>query len=355
LRVAFGERLPLPADGLQIRGHAIEARVYAEDPSRDFLPAIGTLSHLVQPTEIPGQVRVDTGVRAGDTISPHYDPMIAKLIVWGEDRSIALRRLEAALAQYEVVGLRTNLGLLRAIAGHTAFAHAELDTGFIARHAAELMPAESAEISPQAWAAAVQSVLTEEREAAIAAAALTGDPHSPWADIDAWRMNGDGYQDIAVLAEGADKPVILRAHPKADGFDLDLPAGRVAVKAECGALSLDGVRRKLAVVRDGEAITVIEAGHGYAFTAFDVYAPPQRLSGGGGKVTAPVPGRVTRVHVTAGETVSRGQALLVIEAMKTEFTLTAPRDGVVAELRCKLDDMVADGAELVVLQAEDAA
>jgi 3-methylcrotonyl-CoA carboxylase alpha subunit len=159
LRVAAGEPLPLGEDRLGLRGHAIEARVYAEDPARDFLPAVGTLSHLRQPREVPGRVRVDTGVVQGDQITPNYDPMIAKLIVWGEDRPAAVRRLVAALAEYEVVGLTTNLGLLRAIAGHPAFAAAELDTGFIGRHAADLLPAAPAGAEAEAADAAVWAEL----------------------------------------------------------------------------------------------------------------------------------------------------------------------------------------------------
>src|SRR5208283_1457309 len=139
LRVAAGEPLPLRQEQLRISGHAIEARVYAEDPARDFLPSIGTLAHLRQPAE-SAQVRVDTGVRQGDQITPNYDPMIAKLIVWGEDRTAAVRRLAGALIEYEVVGVQTNLGLLRAIAAHPAFEKAELDTSFIAHHADQLMP-----------------------------------------------------------------------------------------------------------------------------------------------------------------------------------------------------------------------
>src|SRR5258708_34174118 len=133
LRVAAGERLPLAQDEIPLRGHAIEARIYAEDPGRDFLPSIGTLVHLRQPVET-AEVRVDTGVREGDAITPYYDPMIAKLIVWGPDRDTATRRLETGLAAYEVVGGATNLDLLRAIAASPAFRAADLDTGFIGRH-----------------------------------------------------------------------------------------------------------------------------------------------------------------------------------------------------------------------------
>ena len=175
LRVAAGERLPLGQEQLRISGHAIEARVYAEDPARDFLPSIGTLVHLRQPVET-ADVRVDTGVRQGDAITPNYDPMIAKLIVRGEDRTEAVQRLAGALAEYEVVGVQTNLGLLRAIAAHPAFARGELDTGFIARHADVLLPT-SAPADPTAAraapadAAASDAVPADTAETAIWAAA----------------------------------------------------------------------------------------------------------------------------------------------------------------------------------------
>ena len=155
LRVAAGEELPTTSP--TITGHAIEARIYAEDPTRDFLPSVGTLVHLRQPVERAG-VRVDTGVRQGDTITSNYDPMIAKLIVHGADRADALRRMSAALADYEVVGVQTNLGLLRAVVGHPAFASGVFDTGFIARHP-EMLAAPAAELEPAVWAAASLFVL----------------------------------------------------------------------------------------------------------------------------------------------------------------------------------------------------
>ena len=170
LLVAAGEPLPLTQDELAISGHAIEARVYAEDPARDFLPSIGRLDHLRQPDET-AHVRVDTGVRQGDAITPYYDPMIAKLIVWGEDRTAALRRLAGALAAYEVVGVHTNLGLLRGVATHPAFAGAELDTGFIARHAEVLLPdaaALPAETQRVVLAAAALAALADQRAQAEA-------------------------------------------------------------------------------------------------------------------------------------------------------------------------------------------
>ncbi|MBV9756894.1 MAG: acetyl-CoA carboxylase biotin carboxylase subunit, partial [Alphaproteobacteria bacterium] len=206
-RVAGGETLPLRQQELRISGHAIEARVYAEDPARDFLPSIGRLVHLRQP-EASAAVRVDTGVRAGDAISPHYDPMIAKLIIWGADRAEAVRRLAAALAEYEVLGVATNLALLQAIAAHPAFVRGDVHTGFIAQHP-ELLAPPAADVPPLALAAAALRVLLDRRRDAEAAAAGSGDPFSPWAATDAWRPNLSGAQDV-VLRQGADA-LVLRA------------------------------------------------------------------------------------------------------------------------------------------------
>jgi 3-methylcrotonyl-CoA carboxylase alpha subunit len=364
IRVAAGEPLPLPAERLAICGHAIEARVYAEDPARDFLPSTGTLIHLRQPREVPGQVRVDTGVRQGDAITPHYDPMIAKLIVWGEDRPAALRRLVAALGEYEVVGVRTNLGLLRAIAAHPAFAAAELDTGFIARHAAALLPpAEQAEAAtPAVLAAAALAALRDQREAIRAAARASGDPHSPWAETDAWRLNGDGYQDLHLREEGAAAVLTLRSHPLPDGsVRLDLPGGPVRTALEEDAegglrLVLDGVARRLGVARRGAAITVFLAGHRPCTVVLeDPLAPPRSETAGSERVTAPIPGRVTRVLVRPGQAVEKNAPLLVIEAMKMELTLRAPVAGVVATVPHGVDEMVEEGAELVIFAPPAAA
>ncbi|MBW8270893.1 acetyl/propionyl/methylcrotonyl-CoA carboxylase subunit alpha [Caldovatus aquaticus] len=359
IRVAAGEPLPLPPERLALRGHAIEARVYAEDPARDFLPSTGRLVHLRQPREVPGRVRVDTGVREGDAITPHYDPMIAKLIVWGEDRPAALRRLVAALGEYEVVGVRTNLGLLRAIAAHPAFAAGELDTGFIARHAAALLPAaEPAAVPAAVWAAAALAALRDQRAAITAAARSSGDPFSPWAETDAWRLNGDGYQDLH-LRHGGGATLVLRSHPLPDGsVRLDLPDGppvRAALEedAEGGLrLVLDGVARRLSVARQGVEFTLFLAGHGeHTVRLEDPLAPPRAETAGSERVTAPIPGRVTRVLVRPGERVERNAPLVVIEAMKMELTLRAPVAGVIAAVSYGVDEMVEEGAELVTFAA----
>jgi 3-methylcrotonyl-CoA carboxylase alpha subunit len=351
-RVAAGEALPVTQDRLAITGHAIEARVYAEDAARDFLPSVGRLVHLRQPQPVPGRVRIDTGVRQGDAIAPYYDPMIAKLIVWGEDRPAAVRRLAAALAEYEVVGVATNLGLLRAIAGHPDFAAAALDTGFIPRHAAGLLAApEPGDEMPEIWAAAALSVLRERRAAVAAEARASLDPWSPWAEADAWRMNGDGYHDLC-LRRGDAAPVTLRAHPQPDGsFRLDLPTGpaqaELIEEATGALLRLDGVVRRLVVVRQGTTLTVILNGRNHPFELVDPLAPPRTDAAGSERVIAPIPARVTRVLVEAGDAVQKNAPLLVIEAMKMEITLRAPLDGTIASVRHGVGEMVEEGTELV--------
>ena len=336
LRVAAGE--PLPAGRVDLTGHAIEARIYAEDPARDFLPAIGTLRHLRQPRAVPGRVRIDTGVTAGDRIGPDYDPMIAKLIVRGDDRADAVRQLRAALAEYEVAGLATNLALLRAIAAHPAFAAGDLDTGFLARHADDLAPDAEAAVPAAVWAAAVLTVAMD-RPARRAA----GDPWSPWAETDAWRMNGEGWLDLHF------RPAVrLRLSPLADGgFRLDLPEGTVHARMRDGAVSVDGVWRRVTVVRDGAELAVILDGRNFALIEADPLAPPQREVAGGERVASPVPGRVARVAVQPGDRVEKGAVLVVVEAMKMELTLRAPRAGTVAALSCAVDEMVEEGVELV--------
>jgi 3-methylcrotonyl-CoA carboxylase alpha subunit len=364
LRVAFGEKLPLTADRLSLRGHAIEARVYAEDPERDFLPAVGTLTHLMQPHEVPGRVRVDTGVVAGDQITPNYDPMIAKLIVWGEDRAAAVRQMVAALAEYEVVGVTTNLGLLRTIVAHPAFAGAELDTGFIARHSEELMPPAAptadTEDDDAVWAAAALAVVDDQRAAIVAQAHRTGDPWSPWVEVDAWRMNGDAYQDL-YFQRGDSAPAVLRTRPQPrGGYRLDLPSGATVQAAqrtdESGSLLLiDGVSRRFRVVRRGAELTVILAGRNHTLTHVDPLAPPRTETAGSERVTAPVPGRIVRVTAEPGALVEKGAPLVVMEAMKMELTLSAPRPGKIAEVRCAVEEMVEEGAELVTFVTEEQA
>ena len=343
LRIAHGERLPLLQDDLSITGHAIEARLYAEDPSRDFMPAVGTLTHLHQPR--PGRhVRVDTGVREGDTISVHYDPMIAKLIVWDTDRTAAVARLQRALADYQVTGLRTNLDLLRGIARHPAFAAADLDTGFIARHDTDLLPQPGAPPALAIAAVIAQALHTQARPAP------PHDPHSPWDLPGNWRMNGESYQDI--LLRDGDTDLAVRVSTPPHG-PLRLAWNNQTLEAQVthrrGSITLvcDGVQRRVTVLQDGPRLTAVLDGQNHTWTLVDPLQPPAAAQSGGDTIVAPMPGRIIDVRVQPGAAVHRGDVLLVLEAMKVQMRLTAPRDGTVARVGAAIGDLVDDGAVLV--------
>ena len=343
LRIAMGEPLPLRQAQIPLAGHAIEVRLYAEDPARDFAPSIGTLRHLALPDHLPG-TRIDSGVRQGDAVSIHYDPMLAKLIVHAEDRPAAIRRLRLALDATAIAGLRSNLPLLRAIAAHPAFAEADLDTGFIARHALLAPP------GPAPRAALAAALLCLLRDAGHRDPA---DPHSPWGQADAWRLNGDGYQDFAISDGEAALP--LRVH-LGDATRIDFPDGTAPVEAvrwqgESLFFALDGRPHRAVTLREGEALMVVLGGVTHDLRYRDPRAPSGEEQAGGGRVLAPMPGRVLQTLVAPGDRVARGAVLLVMEAMKVQMRITAPLAGTVRSLRCRAGELVEDGAELVVLEA----
>ena len=327
LRVASGE--PLPEHVPPVQGHAIEMRVYAEDPARDFMPATGRLVHLREPRD----ARVDTGVRQGDAITVHYDPMIAKLVVHGGTRGEAVARLRQALAQYEVVGLQTNLGLLRRIAAHPEFAAGTFDTGFIGRNEAVLLPG-----AIPAPALAVAAV-------AAACVAPAVPSHDPWSMVGAWRMNGIGYEDV--LLRDGEVEHLVRATWPGDGMHLAWPGGSAIVRS--GAVLLDGVSARPTVVRDRPRLTAVLDGVNWTFEVVDRLAPPQEAATGGGRLVAPMPGRIVSVAVTPGQVVVKGEVLLVLEAMKVQMRVAAPHDGTVEAVHVAAGELVDDGRELVVL------
>jgi 3-methylcrotonyl-CoA carboxylase alpha subunit len=354
LRIAAGERLPKRQDELAIDGHAIETRLYAEDPARDFLPATGLLRHLRAPAE-SRHVRVDTGVREGDAVSIHYDPMIAKLIVWGEDRAAALRWLRLALAGYEIAGPATNLAFLARLAAHPDYAAGALDTGFIARHRAALV-SEDAAAPASALAAACLTLLLDQAQARREAASRTNDPYSPWHRSDGWRLNGDTYQDLVLIevGGGGERRCPVRAHYRRDGYRLDLPSGTVGVVgawSDDGVLRLvvDGVASRLRILRRAGDITVLGDGQTWRFQHLDASSPAAAEDASGGHLSAPMAGRIIQVLTSPGAKVRRGEALVVLEAMKMEHTIAAPGDGIVERVAYKVGDLVEEGAELLSL------
>ncbi len=353
LKVAAGAPLPCRQEDLAVCGHAIEARIYAEDPLRDFLPATGELTHLRTPQE-SAHVRIDTGVRQGDRVSIHYDPMIAKLIVWDTDRAGAVRRLRAALADYQVVGVTTNIGFLAQVAANPAFAAGELDTGFIERHRATLFP-EAQPASDRVLALACLDVLLRRSAEAAAAAAACADRWSPWHLTTGWQVNGDNHH--VLLFRDGEQSVAVTAHYRPDGYQLDLSGGPMLVRGkldEAGDLLADlgGMRVKASVVRHGDDLTIVTHGSSHRLTLHDPLAHLGQQEGAGGSLTAPMPGKIVALLVEAGARVERGAPLLIMEAMKMEHTITAPRDGVVAEVFYRPGEVVNDGAILLAFAEE---
>jgi 3-methylcrotonyl-CoA carboxylase alpha subunit len=350
LRVAAGEPLPLAQQELRFQGHAIEARIYAEDPQRDFLPATGKLVHLAFPAET-ADLRIDSGVEPGTEIGPWYDPMIAKLIVRGADRAAALARLRQALAEVEIAGLATNVEFLRRLAASRAFSAADLDTGLIERSRAELF-APSGPVPDEILAAAAFAELAEEQAAANRHAGHSGDPYSPWHAVDGWRLNQDSHHDFVFVESDAEHPV--RVSFIDSGHRLSI-RGRDRA-AEAGALG-DG---RLLVRLDGRAFKArtVRAGrdwHVFCEGAYRRLALKEALAGvdldaGGGSLAAPMPGRVIKLMVGAGTKVTKGQPLLILEAMKMEHTITAPADGVVKEIHYAAGEQVLEAAVLITLE-----
>jgi 3-methylcrotonyl-CoA carboxylase alpha subunit len=359
LRVAAGQPLPVGQDALRIDGHAIEVRVYAENADKGFLPSTGQLRHLRTPEAVAfthragGQtaaVRIDSGVREGDAITPFYDPMIAKLITWAPDREGAIARMDAALARVEAVGLHTNVGFLRRLMRCASFAGADLDTGLIERERAALLPARR---PPAAREIALACGLMLAREQAAASAAP--DAHDPWQQRDGWRL-GERLERSLSFTAGAETVSAGVAYA-AGGYTV-----RIGDEALClAALRWDDRARRLSgllgseafdsgAVTDGETIHLFTPGGQISLGWRDALAAAGDAVESGGGLAAPMPGKVVAVLVAAGDKVSRGQPLVVMEAMKMEHTITAPADGEVAEVRHGVGEQVAEGAALIALR-----
>ncbi|HSQ80524.1 MAG TPA: biotin carboxylase N-terminal domain-containing protein [Casimicrobiaceae bacterium] len=356
LRVAAGEPLPCTQDQLSIRGHAIEARVYAEDPERGFLPSIGRIVHWRMPDQ-SARVRVDTGYRAGDDVSPFYDPMLAKVIAWGEDRERAREGLLRALRDCEVAGVTTNTAFLGRVVAHESFALARLDTGLIEANRDALLPP-PAPASARALLAAAIAEFAAIREASEASAAASADPHSPWNTVDAWWNGSDAYRIVLRFADGQGEHEIALAPRGGNrvtvGGDAAVLGGDggpidVAFEAREGRLVIEarGQVFDARVAPDGEIRDVFAAGDRARLTRIDPLAHAGEADEHGGRLTAPMSGTVVAVFVKAGDAVDKGAPLVVLEAMKMEHTITAPARGRIVAVNFAVGDRVAEGADLV--------
>ena len=359
LRVAAGEPLPATQGDLRIHGHAIEARICAENPEANFLPATGTLSVLQWPahvnfrrTEIgasePAPVRVDTGVNEGDAITPYYDSMIAKLIVWGQDREQALARLDAALAGTHVVGVVNNVAFLRRVARTPSFSQAHLDTALIERERDNLFGKTGLPL--EVVAAGVAARAMSQQQQSVGA--------DPWSRRDGWRMHGTSVQRFDLDWLGKSLEVLLTSQ---HGGGALLKAGDVEVAFASRALGADRYdvvlgagadtrRHALTVYQVGEQVSVFAAQGIAQATAVDTLAHAGEGHKEAGRLTAPMPGKVIAYLVKTGDAIKTGQPLAVLEAMKMEHTIAAPRDGTVAELLFAPGDQVSEGGELLTLE-----
>ncbi len=355
LRVASGEGLPLTQDEIRINGHAFEARVYAEDPDNDFLPVTGTLSFL-QPPQASEHVRIDTGVLQGDQVSVYYDPLIAKLIVWDEDRAKALRRLAKALAEYHISGMTTNIDFLYNLVTCEPFRQADLDTGFIDKHQDKILHAGTRNMHQGAALAALYLVLERQRKAQ-SVAAQSADPWSPWNATDAWRLNEAHIHHFELKLQEQTFPVAVEQLGRGSGIRYAIHALERCVYAQ-GRIDgdelhadIDGYRlRAAAHEHDGvySLYTQDSALH-FSLVAADLGESDGTASAGA--LAAPMNGTIVKLLVKAGTTVEKGEALLVMEAMKMEHTIRAPDAGTIAEFYYQPGDLVDGGAELLRLQA----
>ena len=341
MRVAAGEKLPRGQDQLAINGHAVEVRLYAEDPVKGFLPSIGRLARLKLPAP-DDHVRVDSGVVEGGEVSMFYDPMIAKVIVWDRTRTAALGRLANALETAEVAGVKTNLAFLIAALRHPEFIAGNIDTGFIDRHREGLIGAASPAPSDAVVFAAL-FVLLERR--------MKEPGLSPWRQLDGWRIGGARQEEVVRLSEGG-KDRVIGVLYRDKGWRLTLEGMLLEVDAafdEDGSIlaSMSGTRLKARVLRMSGNLVVLRLGRSHAFTMHDPLEAADHVQDSGKELRAPMPGKIIQLMTKAGDLVRGGQALVVMEAMKMEHTLTAPRDAKVKSVAFNVGDQV-DESVLIV-------
>ncbi|SHM53398.1 3-methylcrotonyl-CoA carboxylase alpha subunit [Pseudomonas asturiensis] len=335
IRVARGEPLPITQAQVPLIGHAIEVRLYAEDPTNDFLPATGTLDLYREPKPGHGR-RVDSGVGEGDHISSFYDPMLGKLIAWGENREEARLRLLGMLDEFAVGGVKTNLAFLRRIIAHPAFADGQLDTGFIPRHQARLFP-EQQPLPEAFWQAAAEAFRQSEPQRT-----RDDDPASPWSTASGFRAGLPSEIDLNLECNAVRNRVRLRNDS----------ASRYRLSAETLHVESDGVRQQHLAMRRGSSLYLKWDGELYTVTQPDPIAQADMNHAQHGGLVAPMNGSIVRVLVESGQRVEAGSLLVVLEAMKMEHSIRAASPGVVTALHCQEGDMVNEGTVLVAVESD---
>lgn len=351
LRVAAGEQLPLSQDDIPLMGHAVEVRLYAEDPAKSFFPSTGKLVRL-RAGDDEG-IRADMGVEEGDDVSMFYDPMIGKIIAHAPTRAQALARLRHFLLGMEVVGPKTNLAFLAAVLGHEAFEKADIDTGFIDKHLDTLVPAHS--LSAGVMGAALICHVLHRARMSRAKQSATLDPWSPWAATDEWVLGGHRTETFKFMHAGDILSVPATPKGGAAHFEFDgsphVASGDLDEDGTVTAI-VDGRRMQAGMVVDGRGFTLVHHGVNYSFEAVDPLDVDVSSDGDTGSLKAPMPGKVVQVLAEVGASVAKGQPLVVMEAMKMEQTLAAPADVVIASVNVAAGDQVEAGAALVVFEVK---
>ncbi|RUO43944.1 3-methylcrotonyl-CoA carboxylase [Aliidiomarina taiwanensis] len=334
LRVAAGEKLPMEQADLQLNGHAFEARIYAENADDNFMPSTGVLEHLrFAPTS--QHVRIDSGVVQGDEVSAYYDPMIAKLIVWDKDRASALRRLQLALRETHIAGVTTNTDYLHRIASHKEFVKGNVSTHFIDDYQTDLELRSNPEAETDALAViAVRAALLKNKPA-----------DSPWTRLQGWQMNGPSQQQVQ-LHVGQDFQN-LTVEQTTEGYYLP-SLGRTVVLIDDTQVSVNGLRFSAHFAQTSKGYTLFTAAGRFDAAPYDALAELAHEEEAG-TMTAPMNGTIVAVYVAPGDTVEEDQALVIMEAMKMEYTIRAPFHGVVEQVFFQAGELVSDGAELVSL------
>ncbi len=350
MRIAAGEPLPLSQEDIPLSGHAVEARLYAEDPENQFLPSTGRLEHM-RFSEAHKFLRVETGIGQGDEVTIHYDPMIAKLVAWGPSRTGALRRLQQALGQVQIAGLRHNASFLERILSSGDFRAGQVITHFIDAHRSDLMGSDAAQDRTLKILAALYVVLA--RRAGEEDAHASREPASPWNVISGWRLFDLGTERF----ELADGTRVLIHYRRDGGFEISGEDWQVPVSGVLGEGNqleavIDGVSHTAAVIGNGNRLDVMWQGGTRTFVLRDPLAIGDSASQSGNIVLAPMPGKITSLLARKGDSVTHGAPLLVMEAMKMEHTLKAPCDGRISELELSEGDQVSEGDVLVRLEEE---
>jgi 3-methylcrotonyl-CoA carboxylase alpha subunit len=349
LKVAWGEPLPLTQEQVKTRGHAIEARIYAEDPDQDFLPATGTLRYLSTPDE-SAHVRVDTGVTEGDEISIHYDPMIAKLIVWDDTREQAVNRMVQALEQYRIAGLKTNIRFLHATVDSQPFREADLTTSFIARHGELLFPKSKLDLD-KALVLAAGFVLEQRKSREV----ISTDPWSPFGRKNSWRINSEYAQPLTLQV--SDDKHELKILERDDRYQV-LAGGSVyhlnaRLNDDYLQAVINGHRLSVHGNLHNDELVLFYEGDTFKCTVYrETYGFEDMASEG--SLAAPMNGAVVAIQAKVGDKVTAGQTLVIMEAMKMEHAIKAPADGVVTEVFYTEGDQVAEGAELIAIDTGEA-